>query len=424
MKILMMTNTFTPHIGGVARSVEAFTREYRKAGHHVLVVAPVFERDPEQETNVIRIPAIQNFNGSDFSVRLPIPPFLFSALDRFQPDIVHAHHPFLLGDTALRVAALRNVPLVFTHHTMYERYTHYVPGDSAALRRFVIELSTGYANLCDAVVTPSESVEAILRQRGVRSPIQVIPTGVEAERFARGDGAKVRSAFGITPVDFVIGHVGRLAPEKNLNFLGEAVSNFLMENDQAHFLIVGSGPSEGNLKDLFERTQTDSHVHFTGMLDSPELENAYHAMDVFVFASQSETQGMVLAEAMAAGVPVVAIDAPGVREVVMDGCNGCLLSSERLETFSSALKWVASLSEPLRRKIIKAAGETGDRFSLSRSVTRTLDLYQFLMGKGHGQRHAEETMWSSALDLIEAEWELWVNRLHAARAALIGGRPE
>ncbi|MDP2105797.1 MAG: glycosyltransferase, partial [Desulfobulbaceae bacterium] len=137
MNILMMTNTFTPHVGGVARSIESFTAAYRSKGHQVMVVAPTFENMPADENNVIRIPAIQRFNGSDFSVILPTPGFLSDAIINFQPDIVHVHHPFLIGDTALRIAKQHELPLVFTHHTMYEQYTHYVPGNSTAMKKFI-----------------------------------------------------------------------------------------------------------------------------------------------------------------------------------------------------------------------------------------------------------------------------------------------
>ena len=121
----MMTNTFSPHVGGVARSFQSFTNGYRKQGHRVLVVAPEYENMPEKEVDVIRIPAIQHFNRSDFSVVLPIPGFLTSVVEKFRPGIVHAHHPFLIGGTALRVAHTLELPLIFTHHTMYEQYTHY-----------------------------------------------------------------------------------------------------------------------------------------------------------------------------------------------------------------------------------------------------------------------------------------------------------
>jgi glycosyltransferase involved in cell wall biosynthesis len=136
--------------------------------------------------NRVRIPAIQNFDGSDFSVVLPVPGRLREALDRFRPEIAHAHHPYLLGMTALRIARYRNLPLVFTHHTRYEEYTHYVPLDSPLLKRFVIELATRYANLCDQVFAPSQSIAELIRGRGVTTPVAVVPTGVEIERFAQG----------------------------------------------------------------------------------------------------------------------------------------------------------------------------------------------------------------------------------------------
>jgi len=146
MNILMVTNTFTPHVGGVARSVQSYCDAFRQLGHKVLVIAPHFEGAPEHEPDVLRFPAIEHFHGSDFSVPLPAPVGLQSRLDDFAPDIVHSHHPFLLGDTALRAAAKRQLPMVFTHHTMYERYTHYLPIDSERVRRFAIELAVGYCN--------------------------------------------------------------------------------------------------------------------------------------------------------------------------------------------------------------------------------------------------------------------------------------
>jgi glycosyltransferase involved in cell wall biosynthesis len=116
MRIVMMTNTYAPHVGGVARSVEAFAAEYRRRGHQVLVVCPEFENAPKQEPNVVRVPAIQRFNGSDFSVVLMTPRWLRTTVEAFAPDIIHSHHPFLLGATAVRLARMLDVPLVFTHH--------------------------------------------------------------------------------------------------------------------------------------------------------------------------------------------------------------------------------------------------------------------------------------------------------------------
>jgi len=187
MKICMFTNTYLPHVGGVARSVDFFAKDLRKLGHRVLVVAPTFPTDMgpvEDNDRVLRVPAVQNFNGSDFSVTIPAPFIVSQRIENFKPDILHSHHPFLMGDTALRIARRRDLPLVFTHHTLYERYTHYVPLDSKALQDFVINLSTRYANFCDRVVAPSSSIARLIRRRGVQRPIEEIPTGVDADFFA------------------------------------------------------------------------------------------------------------------------------------------------------------------------------------------------------------------------------------------------
>ena len=224
MRIVMMTNTFLPMVGGVSRSVAWFSEAFRQAGHRVLVVAPEFDGGMADEADVVRVPAIRNFNGSDFSIGLPLPGTLLPVLEDFGPQVIHAHHPFLLGDTALRAAARFNVPAVFTHHTMYEQYTHYVPGDSEAMRQFAIRLATEFANLCDQVIAPSESVAAILCSRGVASPIATVPTGIDTAAFAAGDRSQGRAELGLPEHAAVVGHVGRLAAEKNLSFLAAALA--------------------------------------------------------------------------------------------------------------------------------------------------------------------------------------------------------
>jgi len=164
MKILMMTNTYTPVIGGVEESIRAFTEQFKKEGHDVLIVAPEFKNVPKREEGIIRIPALQEFNHTDFSVNLPIPGLLAKIMKEFKPDIVHSHHPFLIGDMALRLCGQYDIPLVFTYHTMYEDYLHYIPIRNELIKRFVIELSAGYANLTDHVIVPSQSVFDLLRE--------------------------------------------------------------------------------------------------------------------------------------------------------------------------------------------------------------------------------------------------------------------
>lgn len=420
MNILMLTNTFTPHVGGVARSVESFTAEYRRQGHDVMVIAPEFPNLPDHEDQVVRIPAIQEFNASDFSVALPVSGLLSDRLEQFQPDVVHSHHPFLLGMTALRAARFHQLPLIFTHHTFYEEYTEYVPGDSPALKRFVIDLATSYANLVDQVFAPSESVARVLRKRGVEAPIEAIPTGVEIDRFSHGDGPAFRAELGIPPDVFLVGHLGRLAPEKNLAFLAGTVAEFLATNPAAHFLLIGEGPSKAAIAKIFSQKGAGSRLHLAGVLKLPRLADALHAMDVFAFASRSETQGMVLTEAMAAGIPVVAIDAPGVREVVEDRKNGRLLHKEVRGEFVSALEDIARSSEGERRAFSRAARQTAEEFSMEWTAAKALDRYEAVIARKARSRASPERVerWQQTMDLIRTEWEILKGLAQASGAAL------
>ncbi|HTL67298.1 MAG TPA: glycosyltransferase [Lacunisphaera sp.] len=409
MKICLMTNTYLPHVGGVARSVSTFAHEYRRLGHDVLVVAPDLPgRVPARaEALVERVAAIQNFNGSDFAVRLPLAATLSRRLDAFEADIIHAHHPFLLGDTALRVAVARSVPIIFTHHTRYEDYVHYVPFSSPALRRAAIQLSTAYANLCDAVFAPSESIASLIRRRGVIVPIRVVPTGIDVAAFAAGDGTRFRAAHGLPARAFVVGHVGRLAPEKNLGWLADAIGAFLRRRRDAWALIVGTGPAEAQLRGTFDRLGVAGRVVLAGAHLGRSLADAYRAMDVFAFSSRSETQGLVVTEAMAAGLPVVALRAPGVRDVVEHGGTGYLLADgARPAGFAARLERLR-LHPGLRRAFGRAARAAAAEFSRERCARRALGFYEEIRLSTRRERLlVSQNPWRTLQERLGVEWEL------------------
>ena len=422
MKICMFTNTYLPHVGGVANSVAAFSHDLRKMGHDLLIVAPVYEdgeSNPADDDHVLRLPAVQNFNGSDFSLRLPVPFVVDERLDEFEPDIIHSHHPYLLGDTALRAARQRKRPLVFTHHTLYENYTHYVPADSKSLRRFVINLSTEYANLCTSVVAPSRSVADLIRRRGVTRPIREIPTGVDVEFFAGGNREKARGKMGLSENDIVIGHLGRLAPEKNLEYLAEATAGCLAANTRACFLVVGSGPSEEKIREIFQGRGLGERLIMAGQMKGRDLADIYTAMDIFVFASHSETQGMVLTEAMAAGKPVVALDASGAREVVRDGGNGLLLPAKaEIQEFSLALAELIGDKDRLDG-FRQAALETAREFSRENSARKMADLYRFLLDENEkSELDSDRQPWDAVVERLKVEWELITRKTVAVVEAL------
>lgn len=422
MNIVMVTNSYAPVINGVARSVDSFTQEYRRRGHRVLVIAPRSNDAPPTEIDTIRWPAIQNFTGTDFAVSVPLAGDYLAELDAFRPDIVHSHHPFLLGAVAVRIATRYAVPLVFTHHTMYEHYTHYVPGASHALRHFVKELTIGYCHLVDAVIAPSRSVAGILQSRGVDKLTAVVPTGLDVNHFRNGDGSTARCQWNIPPDGIVVGYVGRLAPEKNLKFLTDCIRVFLKNEPHAHFLVVGDGSERQEMVQAVTAAGVSSRVHFTGILDGTDLANTYAAMDVFAFTSRTETQGIVLAEAMAAGLPVVALDAPGVREVVRDGENGRLLATQSRRLFVVALRHVATASAEQKSRYRVAAHATAERFSITESADLTLALYRQLLATSPRARELETSGWEMTRRKIDTETRLLVNRMRAAGAMLTEGR--
>ncbi|MEQ8231533.1 MAG: glycosyltransferase, partial [Gammaproteobacteria bacterium] len=402
----------------------AFTTAYRERGHRVLVAAPEFEgRDPAEQ-DVVRVAAMQNFNGSDFSVMLPDNGVLDTAVERFRPAIIHAHHPFLVGASAQRLALLHDLPLVFTHHTMYERYTHYAPGDSPLLKRFVANLSTDFANLAREVFAPSESIARVLARRGVTSPITVIPTGLPRTAYDGGSRVGMRAALGLPRSAVVVGHVGRLAPEKNLDFLARAVCTYLGSNPAAYFLVVGAGPMRGEIGAIAERAGVAGRVLLTGALEPPLLESAYRAMDVFAFASHSETQGMVLTEAMAARTPVVALDAPGARDVVRDGYNGRLLGEADERTFADALAWVATRPANARRALGRHALASAREYALDTCADRALMRYRALLEEPATPRAAYQDQWQQTMQRIGAEWSVIKGLADAAGRALTRPRAD
>ncbi|GHA93573.1 glycosyltransferase [Modicisalibacter luteus] len=416
MNILMFTNTYCPIVGGVSESVQRLKTRLQAEGHKVLVVAPKLRGQPKHEPDVVRVAAVQHFNGSDFSLPVPIPGQLYEAIEAFDPDIVHSHHPFLLGDTAARAAETYGLPLVFTHHTLYEHYTHYVPGDSPRMQRFAVALSTEYTRLCDAVIAPSDSIRDLLCLRGANEAVHVVPSGVDTRRFAQGDGAVIRQRMGIPDDAYVIGHVGRLAREKNLPFLTEAVTQFLSERPRAHFLVVGDGDARMAMHETAFYSGVIDRIHFTGKLHDQTLIDAYHAMDVFAFASHSETQGMVLVEAMAAGLPVVAVEAPGVREVVKSGHNGYLLPGDHARALAAAL---ANLDDQeLRAGLRSGALTTAQAFDESRCAARCLDVYRQAIAAGGPVSHADEDAWERMRGRLEAEWQLLRHRGRVLRSLL------
>ena len=419
MNICMFTNTYLPHVGGVARSVSVLEEDLRKFGHRVLVVAPAYpdrEDDSQKESGVLRLPAIQNFNGSDFSLRVPMPFMVSETVDAFAPDLIHSHHPYLLGDTALRTAQRVGIPVVFTHHTRYEQYVHHVTEDLDTLKKFARNLATEYANLCSCVIAPSRSIARLIRSRGVNRPIHEIPTGVDLDFFSSGRGDAFRRRMGIPADAPVLGHVGRLSAEKNLPYLADAAARFAEDVDRGRFLVVGEGPDEDRIRTAFEGG-LQKRLVMAGRLTGQELSDAYAAMDLFAFSSKSETQGMVVAEAMASGKPVVALDAPGVREMIEDGRNGRLLAAEAAaERFAEAVVHILQ-DEAQKDALAREARRTAESVSRENCARRVIELYETVRRQKRRTRKDLGGL-DDLVRRLRSEWELVSEKVAALKKAV------
>jgi glycosyltransferase involved in cell wall biosynthesis len=245
----------------------------------------------------------------------------------------------------------------------------------------------------------------------VQSRIAVVPTGVDLERFQHGERDAARQALGLPQGAFVIGHVGRLAPEKNSGFLCEAVGNFLRAHPAAWFLVVGDGSERQSMESQLEGFGVASRVRWTGALSGQPLADAYSAMDVFAFASHTETQGMVLAEAMAAGVPVVAVRGTGVNDLVVSGENGWLIRDDNADEFVAALDSAQRVPASLRTRMAHSLDDTARRMSMKSCASRMIRVYRKAIetrSQADMARRSESPR--DAWRLCKAAWSRWKNR--------------
>lgn len=386
MNIAFFTNNYKPFVGGVPVAVENLRQALRRRGHRVYVFAPDYGENgsgPEEE-DVIRTWSFKHFNDTAFALPVPtLEPFL--QFGELGVNVVHVHHPFLLGETGLLAARQAGAPVVFTYHTQYEKYVHYLPIAEDQAEESAIHLSTGFANCCDAVIAPSSDIRKMLIERGVNVPIRVIPSGADPGRFRQGNPHWLREKCGIAPEAPVMLVVSRLAKEKNIEFLIGAFARLSQLRPDAHLVIAGSGDHETALRGDACAAGVADRIHFTGNLTGMDLVCAFKGASLFVFSSTTETQGMVVLEAMAAGLPVVAVDGPGVRDVVVEGQNGRLVREGGMDAFVQRCAEV--LDAPALRETFAAnALKTASGLSLSRTAARVIDLYRYVLRHPHPER--------------------------------------
>jgi glycosyltransferase involved in cell wall biosynthesis len=378
MRVGLFTNNYLPFRGGVTTAVETVRRGLAARGHGAWVFAPAFPGAVDDPAHVHRYPSLPAPTYPGFSLALPFSRRLARLAGRLDLDVLHAQHPFLLGPTARRLARRHRRPLVFTHHTRYEKYAHYVPLNQRLVAAAAVRLSCRFADTADLVVAPSERMASTLAARGVRAPVVVVPTGVAVDRFVPGDRATARRALGWPDDGPICLYVGRLDREKSVDCVIAAFDLIAGAVSGARLMVVGQGTHEGALRRLATSGRAASRIHFVGSRAHDDLPPVYQAADLFVFASETETQGLVLAEAHASGLAAVAVRASGVDEVVRDGETGLLTKAEPGELADAA---IGLLLDPERRRAMARAARTVAEadFSAERQVEVLAGHYQRLI---------------------------------------------
>ena len=337
MRVVMVTECYHPVRNGVVTVLDTLASGLRERGHEVLILAPDHPSRPIDPPFVVRVPSFPNPFYPDYPAAQPWSPVVGQALDEFRPDVVHTHSFMWLSRFALKQARKRDIPVVTTYHTLVTEYLHYAPVPKGLARRFVAYWSASFCNACQFVIVVSPLGEELLRSFGVTTPIEFIPTGIDAHQFAQGDGYRVRKSLGIPMNATVLLFVGRIAKEKNVAFLLEALAPVLAERPRTYLVLVGDGPERATMQAKAKEMAGGERILFVGSRPRHEIPDFLAAADIFVFASVTEMQGLSVCEAMVAGLPVVAVGEGGVRYYLRDGETGFVTPLDKIG-FANAVR--------------------------------------------------------------------------------------
>ena len=385
MRILMISDVYFPRVNGVSTAIMTLRRELIREGHAVTLIAPDYGSVTADEKNIIRIPARSVW--LDPEDRIMASNKIAALIPHLQTtafDLVHIHTPFIAHYAGLKIARALGVPVVETYHTFFEEYLfHYVPLLPKAFMRYLARaFSRSQCAALDGLIVPSQPMLDTLLRYGVDTHTQVIPTGIELSDFSAGDGSRFRAQHGIPLTQPLLLFVGRIAHEKNIGFLLHTLSHIKQAHPDVLLVLAGEGPATAALQRQTARLKLDAHVRFVGYLErSSDLLDCYRAADLFVFSSRTETQGLVLLEAMALGTPVVGLAIMGTAEVLQHG-RGAHIAPDDVRGFAHSVSDL--LSDPQARVMLKqSAIEYVQGWTAPEMTRRLYRFYESVISMAH-----------------------------------------
>jgi len=361
MNILFISDVFFPRVNGVSTSINTFAQELKSLGHEVTLIAPCYGDDDKHQDWIIRVPSHRiYFDPEDRLMNYGKLKALLPWVRDKHFDVIHIHTPFTAHYVGIHFGKKLDIPVVETYHTFFEDYLHhYLPFIPQFIsRKLARTISRRQCNAVDGIISPSKPMLDVLKQYGIKTPAEVVATGLDHSSFANVDGEHFRISHDIPLTQPMLLFVGRVAHEKNIEFLLEMHVKLIKKHPDALLVITGEGPAEESIKNSIVRLGITNKVRMIGYLDrNHELIACYKAADIFVFASKSETQGLVLLEAMAQGTSVVALAELGTKSILIEG-EGVLIAKDDTEDFADKVSIL--LSDASKRKMI---GEKGRRYA-------------------------------------------------------------
>lgn len=377
MKIGIFTNAYHPLVSGVVNAIDCVEQGLSRLGHQVFVIAPEYPSYQDSGNTVIRFPSVRLTSRADFPIPIPYIPRLTRYIEDLRLDIVHAQHPFLLGVLGQRIAKKKKIPLVFTFHTLYEQYVHYAPPllPRPFLRYYVRKMVSSFVRQCDAVVVPSPSILELVHRYGGDGRSIVIPNAIQLKTFQKADGTSIEKKYGLTGKKTMI-FVGRLAEEKNLSFLLKAHAKIISRIPDAVLMLVGDGPFKTSLQEQAQHLKIEQNVIFTGMVPYPQIPSFFKSSQLFVITSTTEVKPLAILEAMASGLPVLAVKASGAVDTITDEVDGYLTRHDEDEFAAAAILLLTN--EKKRALLSRNALKTAESFDSSAMARKLERLYMRL----------------------------------------------